>query len=84
MRRIPMHMGDWIKKLDGFLSINDRDILLHAGKISHETAKQIAEGEYDKFDIERIIDRKEQLTDFDEAVKQIEKGKQIKKGRSPF
>ncbi len=33
MRRIPMHMGDWIKKLDGFLTINDRDILncIHKG-----------------------------------------------------
>jgi len=31
MRRIPMHMTDWINKLDGFLTINDRDILNHAG-----------------------------------------------------
>jgi hypothetical protein len=36
LRRIPMHMGNWIKKLDGFLTINDRDILTHAGRISHE------------------------------------------------
>jgi hypothetical protein len=27
MRRIPMHMRDWIKKLDGFLSLNERNIL---------------------------------------------------------
>ncbi|MCK5774234.1 MAG: virulence RhuM family protein, partial [Thermoplasmata archaeon] len=68
-------------KLDGFLSINDRDILGHAGKISHEIAKQIAEGEYDKFDTKRIIDRTKQLSDFDKAVKQIEKGKP-RKGES--
>ena len=36
MRRVPMHMGDWIIKLHGFLTINDRDILTHAGKISHQ------------------------------------------------
>ncbi len=34
MRRIPIYMQDWIKKLDGFLTINDRDILNHAGMIS--------------------------------------------------
>jgi len=33
MRRIPMHMRDWINKLDAFLNINDRQILTHAGKI---------------------------------------------------
>ncbi len=43
MRRIPMTMADWITKLDGFLTLNDRDILSHAGKISHQMAKQIAE-----------------------------------------
>jgi len=31
MRRVPMTMQDWIKKLDGFLGLNDRDILTHAG-----------------------------------------------------
>ncbi|MFT4927225.1 MAG: hypothetical protein ACI8WB_003331, partial [Phenylobacterium sp.] len=49
MRRISMHMVDWIKKLDGFLMLNDRDILDHAGKISHNMAKDLAELEYSKF-----------------------------------
>ena len=49
MRRIPMHMKDWIAKLNGFLRLNDRDILNNAGKVSHEMAKELAEKEYDKF-----------------------------------
>jgi hypothetical protein len=53
MRRIPMQMGDWVKKLDGFLQLNDRDILDHAGKVSHQMAKQLAEQEYDKFHQQR-------------------------------
>ena len=72
MRRIPMRMADWIKKLDGFLTINDRDILNHAGKISHEMAKELAESEYKKFNIKRIADSKNAISDFDKAVKQIE------------
>ena len=72
MRRIPMHMSDWIKKLDGFLTINDRNILNHAGKTSHEMAKQAAEGQYERFHSKRLADNKNKLSDFDKAVKQIE------------
>jgi hypothetical protein len=32
MRRVAMHMTDWITKLDAFLTLNERDILTHAGK----------------------------------------------------
>ncbi len=49
MRRIPMNMTSWVKKLNGFLTLNDRDILDHAGKISHNMAKELAELEYGKF-----------------------------------
>ena len=49
MRRIPMFMADWIKKLNGFLTLNDRDILNNAGKISHDIAKQHAELQYEQF-----------------------------------
>lgn len=44
--RKPMTMTDWIAKLDDFIRITDREILAHAGKISHETAKLKAEAEY--------------------------------------
>jgi hypothetical protein len=68
MRRIPMYMTDWITKLNGFLSLNDREILTHAGKISHELAKRHAEQEYEKF---REIQTREQVSDFDKTVKKI-------------
>jgi len=71
MRRVPMYMKGWIEKLDAFLSINDREILENAGKISHEVAKQIADEEYEKFNKLRITDSKTSLSDFDKAFKQI-------------
>ena len=49
MRRVPMHMADWIEKLNGFLTLNDRDLLTHVGRISHEMAQAKAEPEYDRF-----------------------------------
>ncbi len=47
--RKPMHMADWIRKLDDFIRMSDREILTHAGTISHETARLKAEAEYDAF-----------------------------------
>ena len=80
MRRIPMHMGDWIKKLDAFLNINDRDILTHAGKISHEMACQLAEGEYEKYYQRCIAGHDRTGNDFDKLIKKLPV---CKKGEKP-
>ena len=79
MRRIPMHMTAWIKKLDAFLSVNERDILTHAGKISHEIAIELAEAEYDKFDQKQIQEKDLLESDFDKTLKQLTDGKRGKK-----
>jgi len=71
MRRIPMYMKDWVEKLHGFLSLNDREILTHAGKISHELAISLAETEYDKFNRNRISADHSIDDDFDKAVKKL-------------
>lgn len=55
-RRVPMYMKDWVEKLDGFLLLNDRDILNHAGKISHELAKESAQKEYEIFHEKNICE----------------------------
>jgi len=79
MRRIPMYMSDWITKLDSFMTLNDRNILSHAGKVSHEMAKQLAEDEYEKFHTQHQSNSAKVLSDFDKAVKQIEDNKNKKK-----
>lgn len=54
-RKIPMYMADWVKKLDGFLTLNDREILTNAGKISRALANQIAEARYEEFNAKRNL-----------------------------
>ena len=75
MRRTPMHMADWIKKLDAFLTVNEREILTHAGRISHEMAKEMAEAEYEKFNQERIRQKDCLDSNFDKTVRQLTDGK---------
>jgi hypothetical protein len=71
MRRVPMHMRDWIAKLHGFLTLNERAILNHAGKVSHELAKEIAEAEYEKFHRRQIEQADQAGGDFDKAIQQL-------------
>ncbi len=49
IRRKPMYMADWISKLDEFMKISEREILTHAGKVSHEIAMLKANEEFEKF-----------------------------------
>jgi len=72
MRRVKMYMKGWVEKLNGFLSLNDRDILKDAGRISHDMAKKLAEAQYDKFNKKRIEWTDKQDSDFDKTVKMIE------------
>ncbi len=67
-RRIVMTMLDWISKLEGFLTLNDREILQGAGKVSAELAKSHAEQEFDKF---RVLDDLRFESDFDRMVKHL-------------
>jgi hypothetical protein len=73
MRRVAMHMTDWIKKLDGFLTLNERAILFHAGSISHEAAQAKAELEYQKFRALKAGEPRPVDKDFDAAVKKLPK-----------
>lgn len=79
MRHIPMSMVDWIKKLDGFLTLNDREILNHAGKVSHQVAKQIAEQAYDELNQIRIKQNDKQDGDFELSIEEIVTGKATNK-----
>jgi len=68
MRRIAMTMQDWIDKVEGFLTLNDREILQGAGKVSAELAKAHAEQQFGKF---RVLDDQRFESDFDQMVKRL-------------
>ncbi len=69
MRKIPMSMQDWAKRLDGFLEFNGNELLTGPGKISNEQAKLHAETEFEKY---RIVQDRLFESDFDRLVKQLE------------
>ncbi|MCK9229488.1 MAG: virulence RhuM family protein [Syntrophales bacterium] len=73
LSRRPMYMKDWIAKLDEFLKVSERDILTHAGKISHEEAVEKARIEYEKFRKQALEELSPVERHFIEAVKEVKK-----------
>jgi hypothetical protein len=67
-RRIAMTMQSWISKLEGFLTLNDREILKDAGKVSAQLAKNYAEQEFDKY---HAIEDQRFESDFDRMLKEL-------------
>ena len=62
MRQIPMTMADWETRLNGFLTLWDRDVLQDAGRITAELAKAKAETEFEKY---RLVQDRLYQSDFD-------------------
>lgn len=73
LNRKPMYMQDWIERLDEFLKVSGRDILTHAGKISHDEALKKAHKEYEEYRKELLKQPTEVERHFLEAEKEIRK-----------
>lgn len=78
LNRRPMHMADWIAKLDDFLKLSDRDVLKGAGRVSAEAAKAKAESQYDAWHTRALNEPSPVERHFAEAIgaaKRIEAAK---------
>ncbi|WP_121641068.1 virulence RhuM family protein [Virgibacillus sp. Bac330] len=65
-RQQPMHMNDWIDKLNAFLQFNEREILENAGRISKAVADKLAIQEYETFNQHRL--NKNTHDDFEQFI----------------
>ncbi|MBI4775370.1 MAG: virulence RhuM family protein [Deltaproteobacteria bacterium] len=86
LNRKPMYMKDWIAKLDEFLKVSERDILKHAGTISHETAIEKARSEHEKFREKMLKEPSPVERHFMEAVKEVknlDRGKPLTARNTP-
>jgi hypothetical protein len=67
----PMHMRDWITKLDDFLRLSDRSVLTGAGRISHALAEEHAHAQFAIFEEQRRLEAA--TSDFDRTVEEVKK-----------
>lgn len=77
-QRTPMYMKDWISRLDAILRLNGRELLTHAGKISHDMALQKSGQEYEKYKLtQKQKEREQSLKEIEEDIKKL--GKHLRK-----
>ena len=69
LRRIPLTMEDWEKRLNSFIEMFDYGILQDAGKVSAEIAKLHAETEFEKY---RIVQDRLFMSDYDKYLLELE------------
>lgn len=83
----PMHMREWVSKLDAFLRLSEREILTHAGRISHSLAEEHAHAQFSQYEEQRRqFEAGQPASDFDQTVEQIRKlgttkPKRVRKGK---
>jgi len=71
-RHRAMTMREWADKLDAFLQFNEREVLKDAGRVTAELAQQLAEEQFEAFQIQqRLQEAAEPNSDFDRAVAKV-------------
>jgi hypothetical protein len=71
-QKTPMYMKDWIERLDMILSMNGRELLDNAGKISHAIAKDKSELEYKKYkENQKVLEKSISLKELEEDIKRL-------------
>ena len=75
LRKIPLTMADWEKRLNGFIQMFEYGLLQDAGKVSAEIAKLHAETEFEKY---RIVQDRLYKSDYDLYLEELERKMETK------
>jgi hypothetical protein len=67
-----MYMKDWIERLDTILQLNGRELLTHAGKVSHEKVLEKSNDEFEKYNrIQNELEKAESLKELEQDLKKL-------------
>ena len=73
-QQTPMYMKDWAERLDSILQLNGRELLTHAGEISHKMALDKSSDEYQKYkDVLKTNEIEQSLREIEADIKKMKK-----------
>ncbi|MEZ7515853.1 RhuM family protein [Flavobacterium frigidarium] len=73
-QQTPMYMKDWTARLDSILQLNGRELLTHAGQISHQMALDKSSGEFEKFrETQKALEIEQSLKEIEADIKKLKK-----------
>ena len=76
LQRTPMYMKDWIDRLDSILQLNGRELLTHAGKISHEMALKKSGDEFGKHQLsQKALEKVQSLKELEQDILKLKRTK---------
>lgn len=76
LQRTPMYMKDWIDRLDSMLQLNGRELLTHAGKISHEIALKKSGDEFGKYQLsQKALEKVQSLKELEQDILKLKRTK---------
>lgn len=68
----PMYMKDWMNRLDAILQLNGRELMTHAGQISHQMALEKSEEEFEKFSLQqKALEKEVSLKELEQDIKRL-------------
>ncbi|MBW6520312.1 MAG: virulence RhuM family protein [Desulfoarculaceae bacterium] len=74
LQQTPMYMQDWIERLNGIIQLNGRELLDHAGNISHAQALEKSGLEYEKYrEEQKSLTRETSLQELEKDIKDVRK-----------
>ena len=79
LENTPMYMKDWISRLDVIVQLNGKELLTHAGKISHQMALEKSSEEFKKYkETQKQIEKENSLKEIEQDISKL--SKKLKKG----
>ena len=76
LQRTPMYMKDWIDRLDSILQLNGRELLTHAGKISHEMALKKSGDEFGKHQLsQKALEKVQSMKELEQDILKLKRTK---------
>ncbi len=74
LENTPMYMKDWISRLDVIVQLNGKELLTHAGKISHQMALEKSSDEFKKYkETQKPIEKENSLKEIEQDISKLSK-----------
>lgn len=74
LENTPMYMKDWISRLDIIVQLNGKELLTHAGKISHKMALEKSSEEFTKYkETQKRIEKENSLKEIEQDISKLSK-----------
>jgi hypothetical protein len=72
LENTPMYMKDWASRLDAIVQLNGKELLTHAGEISHQKALEKSSEEFEKYkEVQNQLEKEMSIKELEEDLSKL-------------